>query len=257
MCRLLGIIANKEVDIEFSFGKFSPISKDNPDGWGIGWYQEGSPQVRKEPIQLSKSQEARSIVESVRSKVFILHIRKATKGCPKRENCHPFQFGNWLFAHNGTVEGIDALKNRLREDYRKAIKGETDSEVYFYWILQNIDEQGSVEAGIRKAIEFVRQIDHTGLNFLLTDGTTLYAYREAFSDPDYYSLYYLVRDPQPGSPVTLRSREVDVLLQSKSLNNERAVLVCSERLTEEDWKEISLRHLLAVSDDLSLRLEEI
>jgi len=39
MCRLLGLVANKPVDLEFSLVKFKEFASWNPDGWGIGWYE--------------------------------------------------------------------------------------------------------------------------------------------------------------------------------------------------------------------------
>lgn len=55
MCRLFGIIANREVDIEFSFHRadkpFKSFSENNPDGWGIGYYsKEGKPEVFKQGL---------------------------------------------------------------------------------------------------------------------------------------------------------------------------------------------------------------
>ena len=40
MCRLLGIIANKAVDLDFSMKKFKKFVKENHDCWGIGWYEK-------------------------------------------------------------------------------------------------------------------------------------------------------------------------------------------------------------------------
>ncbi len=58
MCRLLGLIANKTVDLEFSLTRFRKFAKDNPDGWGIGWYEEdGSAKVFKQGISADNSNE--------------------------------------------------------------------------------------------------------------------------------------------------------------------------------------------------------
>jgi len=50
MCRLLGIVANKPVDVEFSLWRFKEFSTYNPDGWDIGWYENNSPTVFKQGI---------------------------------------------------------------------------------------------------------------------------------------------------------------------------------------------------------------
>jgi len=255
VCRLFGLIANKRVDIHFSFSRFSELSQAHPDGWGIGWYESGFPCVRKEPLRASESKLVCSTLAGASSSVFVAHVRKATRGSRSRQNCHPFSWKNWLFAHNGSVDS-DALLQELDVDRRAAIQGETDSEVFFHWILQNIDREGSAERGIAEALSFVREHYHTGLNFLLSDGRTLYAYREAAKKKDYYSLYYLLRDPRRGL-ARLRSRELGVMLESKALNDERALLVCSEKLTEEDWRQIPMGCLLTAMGPGSFRLEKI
>ncbi len=51
MCRLIGVIANKPVDLEFSLERFKNFAKWNPDGWGIGWYEEkGTAKVFKQRL---------------------------------------------------------------------------------------------------------------------------------------------------------------------------------------------------------------
>ena len=168
-------------------------------------------------------------------------------------NCHPFQHGDWLFAHNGRIEPIDSLRAKLSDHYRRAVLGETDSEVFFYWILQNIDRcEGDAVAGIRVAVLGLEE--YTGLNFLLSDGERLLAYREAKSEEDYYSLYYLVRGPGTPGPEEMRSKEVGSLIHSRKLREEKAVLVSSERLTGEEWHAIELGYLLVVGAQVEPRL---
>jgi len=67
----------------------------------------------------------------------------------------------------------------------------------------------------------------------------------------------LVREPTDKGPLSLKSKETQMLLNTKSLNKEKAVLVCSEKLTEENWQEIPFGNLLVVEANLSLRLEKI
>ncbi len=60
-------------------------------------------------------------------------------------NCHPFQFGNWLFAHNGEIAGYNEepeIRERIRalvsERFDRHMLGETDSEVVFYVFLSRL-----------------------------------------------------------------------------------------------------------------------
>src|SRR3954451_17348713 len=115
-------------------------------------------------------------------------------------------------------------------------------------VQQNIEREGNVPAALRASLPAVR--DFTGLNFLLSDGKTLYAFRDASKRHEYYSLYFLVRDPLDGQLERFESTEVGTLLHSKSLRGEKAVLVCSERLTSEDWKPLELGHLLTIPESL-------
>ena len=259
MCRLLGVIANKEVDLRFSLLEgpktLKDLSEQHKDGWGLGWYEGGSPKVVKEPRKAAESPKYEQTSAEASSRIFVAHVRRATQGGNTPHNCHPFKWGRWLFAHNGTVNR-DQLLNLLNKEHRDAIRGETDSEVYFHWILQTIEHEGDVVNGIKVALRAVRNFRHSGLNFILSDGERLYAFREASQNCGYYSLYRLNRDPRQPGPIRLES-EVKVLLESKSLNNERAVLVCSEKLTQEEWLEIPLRHLLVVSSDLKTELVEM
>lgn len=257
MCRLFGLIANKEVDIRFSFIQASPsfqsLGQANPDGWGIGWYEKNKPVVKKDPIPAHVSDTALRVAENINSRIIVSHVRKATTGVRSKKNCHPFSSGDWLFAHNGCIDRNSLIKC-LEEPFKMAISGETDSEVYFLYILQNIKNEGDVIVGIKKAINEVRKYDHTGLNFILTDGISLYGYRDAISNINYYTLYYLKRVTYGKDPINFRSKELNTLLESKSLNHEKAVIICSERLTEEDWIEIPLRSLLIASRELEIKI---
>jgi glutamine amidotransferase len=255
MCRLFGLIANRPVDVGYSLTSGSTAFRDfatqNPDGWGIGWYQDGLPQVRREPLDAAASERFERHAHEV-STVFVSHLRRATTGVPSEVNCHPFPLGRWLFAHNGSLDR-ECLIGLLDPAHRQVLRGQTDSEVYGAWLLQSIEAASTPTDGIATALETVRADSHSGLNFILTDGETLYAYREASASPGYYSLWLLERDPRHRGPASMRSHETGVLLESKSLNDERAVLVCSERLTDEAWREIAPGTLVTVGAGLEVQ----
>ena len=251
MCRLLGVIANKPVDLEFSLRRFKKLATWNPDGWGIGWYQKGKSRVFKEGISAVESNKFPILSREVRSNIIIAHVRKGTEGEPSEKNSHPFGSQNWIFAHNGSINK-ECLLSYLSEEEKSELKGEVDSKVYFYWLLQCIGESKDVVKGIRKAINKIIESDYTGLNFLLSDGNSLYAFRYSKDSRNYYSLYKLRREPSTLEPVEYLSEETGLLIRSKSLKGEKAVLVSSEKLTEdEEWEEIGFGNLLVVNSDLT------
>jgi glutamine amidotransferase len=243
MCRLLGLIANKPVDLEFSLERFKLMAREHPHGWGMGWYEGGEAMIFKQEISaLDPESRLPHLSKSVRSSIILCHVRRASRGGVKEENSHPFRFDNWIFAHNGTVHR-EQLRRKLRGRYAERIAGETDSEVYFRWLLQCLEGEGRVEEGIGVAVEEARRSAKGALNFLLSDGEHLYALRCG------ESLYRLRREPGE----LCSSPETGALLRSKLLRGERAVLVCSERLTEEGWEEVGEGNLLRVGGDLRVR----
>lgn len=261
MCRLLGILANKPVDFEFSLvtglEPFQKLGEMNPDGWGIGYYVDDNPKSHKEPFSANRSKIFGSLAAQTYSKIFICHVRKATYGNKTLANCHPFLHNRWMFAHNGSIDR-EGLWYLLNNRHRELIQGDTDSEVYFHWIMQNVEASPSVAEGIRMALGAVCSRNHSGLNFLLSDGKNLFAYRDASQNSQYYSLYYLDRNPTRKGLLQYHSKEINALIKSKALRGERAILVCSEKLTEEKlWKEIPLGCLLIVDSELSIQLKSL
>ena len=121
MCRLLGMVASQPTDLEFSLERFKDFACDNPDGWGIGWYEEGLPKIFKQGISvLDSKSELAKFSKKVKSRIIIAHIREGTGAEPADRNSHPFIYKNWLFAHNGSVDRMHLL-SLLNEEYRQRI----------------------------------------------------------------------------------------------------------------------------------------
>ena len=89
MCRLLGIIANKPVDLEFSLERFKKFASWNPDGWGIGWYEGDEAKIFKQGISATaKGSKLPILSGNVKSKIIIVHVRKGTGAEPAERNFH-------------------------------------------------------------------------------------------------------------------------------------------------------------------------
>lgn len=254
MCRLFGLIANKEVDVKFSMleasNRFKKQGDYNPHGWGIGWYEGSKPQVEKHGENAFESKRFDELSKEVQSRIVIAHVRLASSGKKNtNENAHPFAYKNWLFAHNGTVN-----KNRifllLKEPYGGNFSSEPiDSEVYFRYLIQCIEEENDVETGVKKAVREVTK-DGNGANFLLSNGVNIYAFKYG------NTLRYLERDPEIFYPCF--SEETSALIEAKRLASEKAVLIATEKLTRtEDWKELSDGEILIVDNQLAIKKETV
>jgi predicted glutamine amidotransferase len=72
----------------------------------------------------------------------VAHVRAASVGEVSESNCHPFNFKNLLMAHNGGVEDFGKIKRHLREplsdELYNWIKGQTDSEHIFAYLLNHL-----------------------------------------------------------------------------------------------------------------------
>jgi glutamine amidotransferase len=85
----------------------------------------------------------------VSSETVVAHVRKATAGNLSLINSHPFQFGKWIFAHNGDIPGFaehrEELVSRIPPVMRRFSLGDTDSEVIFYLLLSRMSGRFDLE----------------------------------------------------------------------------------------------------------------
>ncbi len=176
------------------------VATTNGDGFGVGWYGEGSrPGTFHDTHPAWNNANLRHLAAHVRSPLFLAHVRAAT-GTPIQDtNCHPFVFEKWLFQHNGSVPDFRRLKRRILFDIEPQlfpyVQGSTDSEMLFFLALSfglQTDAQlameqvvGHVEslraeAGIQRPFTF---------RAVATDGERLFAVRYS-SDSDSPTLYH-------------------------------------------------------------------
>jgi glutamine amidotransferase len=151
MARMFGFIGNR-ADLGARILELSaPVLRVRRDptvplGWGIGFYQSGEVLLRRRPIDERELIDVAEVAESVRTDVMIGHVRRATVGALRTENTHPFRYRSWLFAQTGTIQGFERLRDRLLasqpEFLRRNVRGETDSELFFYLFLSFLHDAG-------------------------------------------------------------------------------------------------------------------
>ena len=167
------------------------LSETQPDGVGLGTFDaNGTPSVYRKPVAANRSQTFIADAHEVSSRTFLAHIRHATAGEPTIENTHPFEQHGRLFAHNGVLGDLPALRERLGA-HADLVRGSTDSELYFTLITKRIEEHdGDVAAGISHAArEIAAGLSLYSLNMLLTTATDIWALRY----PDTNELWILER----------------------------------------------------------------
>ena len=209
MGRLLGYMANRTdrlgdvLDEEHE--AIAPPADFRPDAWGIGFYQAGEVLHKKRPKLEEGPIDWESVARGVRSDAVVIHFRSATVGDFRADNTHPFRMRQWLFAHNGTVHGFNAIRERLLESLPdflgRNIRGSTDSEHVFHVFLSFLHDAGQLDhpdaedkvvlGAIRSTIALIdRHCAEVGapeatLNMILTNGAHMYTVSR--KGPVYYA----------------------------------------------------------------------
>ncbi len=212
----------------------------NADGFGIAWYGDRPEPGRFRDVLPAWSDcNLKSMARQIRSRLFLAHVRAATHGSTRRDNCHPFVCDTWSFMHNGQIDHFDRLRrsmeSMLDDEHFNARVGTTDSELLFLLALQFGMRERPL-AAMAEAIGFVEQlsIKLTGsvkvrFTAAFSDGHTLYAVRYAtdayaptlFAAPMGEGGHCLVSEPlnddtdawmeiPAGSAVTLSEKGIEV-----------------------------------------------
>jgi predicted glutamine amidotransferase len=174
----------------------------NGDGFGVGWYtaEDGTPPVLLRGVGPAWSDlNLREMARSVRSPLFLAHIRASTGTPVQQTNCHPFRFGRWLWQHNGAVRDFVKVKRDLLlavdPQFFPTIAGSTDSELMFHLAL-SFGLQTEPVAAVERMVGFVEATGRQhGVEYPIqmtvatTDGERLWAFRYS-SEGNSRSLYY-------------------------------------------------------------------
>lgn len=241
MCELFGISSNRVVGISFIWRGFRKRGRIHRDGWGVAWYLDGGlAGVVKEPRPAPESSIARLMLQGVRSRIIISHVRRASKGDISYVNTHPFVrrlWGrDWVFAHNGTVLGISEETGYRLEWYHPV--GETDSEYAFCYILEklsNLRNKG-LETLVTRLWGLADDIGSCGkFNFLLSNGEYLFAYMNRRG-----TLHYLLRHPPHQGLIKLIDEDYEVRLEELKAPDEYAAIIATRPLTDEEWRPMNL-----------------
>ncbi len=201
MCRLFGFRSVIPSQVHRSLvaadNALGAQSERHPDGWGVAYYIDGAPHVVKSADTALNDSLFHRVSGIVSSETVIAHVRKATQGEKTILNSHPFQFGRWIFAHNGDIPEFEEVRTTLQAQIaptlRRFVLGDTDSEVVFFMFLSELQRNGplgknftvdEVVEALRTTVARVRDICDTEarghrslLTLMVTNGSTLAATR--------------------------------------------------------------------------------
>ena len=251
MCRLFGMSAGPErakatfwlLDAPDSL---SVQSHREPDGTGLGWFDEHErPEISKQPLAAFGDREFATRAREVSSRTFIAHIRFASTGALELRNTHPFEQAGRLFAHNGVIEDLPRLEQRLGTSLT-LVEGDTDSERFFALITNEIAAAGGdVPGGIATACRWVAaNLPVLSINFVLSTATDLWALRY----PETHELYVLER--RPGDPLEHNSRFGSRVRSAHGAEHPLVTIASEPMDSDPGWRLLASGELLHVAGQL-------
>lgn len=207
MCRLFGFRSIFSSQVHSSL-----VSADNalvqqserhPDGWGVAYYLADTPHLIKSSSSAVSCQLFHKVSGVVSSQTVLAHLRSATIGPLDSINTHPFQYGRWVFAHNGNIKSFAKYRDELIAlvdlSLQKFVLGETDSELIFFILLSHMNKHSDIhlpwksmselETAVRQTVSDITAIvgeycavdnaenTETFLTFLMTDGNSMIAHQ--------------------------------------------------------------------------------
>jgi predicted glutamine amidotransferase len=257
MCRLFGMSGGPRA-VQATFWlldaphSLATQSRREPDGTGLGHFADsGRPCLDKQPIAAYEDRAFAEEARTVRSRTFVAHVRFGYAGGVATRNTQPFEQGGRLLAHQGLVEELPKLDERLGAD-RALVQGDTDSERVLALITKLADQNGgAVDRAIADAATWMaRNLPLYALNIVLITQEELWALRY----PDSDHLYVLEREP--GGPHGDRhadhaSASGRIRVRSHDLRETAAVVVASERMDEDPgWRLLEPGEMVHVDGSL-------
>jgi glutamine amidotransferase len=257
MCRLLGIAANEPTEFKIVLREaprsLAALSREHRDGWGIAVFDAAASrwQLDKGVVCACEDERFHRLAVGSRGEVLVSHIRQKTIGDTALVNTHPFACGQWIFAHNGTVNEVAWLRANTSQARLAEIQGDTDSELLFAWLLTRLDDAGVTDDPASPATDrAIGALARAGrerpgfgaFNFLLSDGSATYAHRFG------RSMFLLERSPDD-TVVSSRTTRDGTIVETPWSPSRSAVFVASERITDEPWQ--------SIDDGTLLRIERV
>ncbi len=266
MCRLYGFRASEATKVECTLvhaqnalmvqSQEDLAGGSHAHGWGVATYEDHLPEVERQAWAAYHGEHFRRAAARIYAPTVVGHVRRATVGAAKVENTHPFSHDRWSMIHNGTIPAFDEIRPILLDattgTHRDAIEGDTDSEHVFRYLLSLHDANPGRQLadvvcdGIVTIINWCRDVapdSPIGLNIIMTNGTEMvgtrygrtlhFVERAGVHDCEICGFPHVHHDPR---------------------RSYRAVVIASEPISHETWREVPDGSLWQVSDDFRLKI---
>ncbi len=274
MCRLFGFHSMLSLPVHHSLlaaeNALMRQSREHPDGWGIAWYEHGTPRIQHGTAAAFADEDFQRLSSTLAAPTLIAHVRQATVGAIRPENTHPFQCGRWVFAHNGDILGFAQLRPYLLEEvlphYRARIRGDTDSEHCFYLFLSHLEREADPEnpslddvmnalaVSMEQIVSWCRLVGaprRPSVNMLVSNGRMLAATRlgrALYLSTQKHRCSDFTRCSLPSKPCLDTHRPQAPVTH---------LMIASEPISDEDaWEAIDDNAIVGVNDHMRLTIRQ-
>lgn len=185
MCELFAACGKRKILLNEPLKTFFSHGETHPNGWGLATFHGEHVAVEKEPENASTSRYLKNRLRgAIEEDVCLAHIRRATVGEIKYDNCHPFVAQDntnrsWTLIHNGTIFKTERLNAYFRRQ-----KGSTDSERVLLYLVDQINaelERLDRDLSFDERFDVLETVvgdlsEGNKLNLIIFDGEYLYAH---------------------------------------------------------------------------------
>ena len=197
------------------------VGRLNADGWGVGWFvgESGKPGLLRGKQPIWSDENAETATGAIEAGVILGSVRGASPGLGiSVANTMPFMGEGCLFAHNGLIKPwagplARALRSRLSLAAEAALRGTTDSEVFFGLVQDRVRdgvEVGRALTDVIGTISVAAEAAGGGFsaNAIWADKSSIVAARWARPEPA-PSLFLLRHDDRWREGVLIASEPLD------------------------------------------------
>ena len=225
----------------------------NADGFGIGWYPEHNDETPGTFVSIEPAWSNRNLTQlanKILTRHFFAHVRDASVGMPVAlSNCHPFQYGPYLWMHNGRLDQFNSFRrlilNDLSDQAFDFIQGNTDSEYAFAMFLDEINFAADVsESQLKQAmVNTIKKI----MQYRKIAGADTNAFINFAVSNGKYSIFTRFATKSDVRPASLFYQHVNdtVIVSSEPLEHHR-----------ENWVKVERSSLLSVSPN-QINIEDL
>ncbi len=188
MCELFGTTSKKARRLNGLLKEFFDHGIVHKDGWGIAFFDSGAPRRERGVEAAPESARVKELLaDDLCSSGLLAHIRYASCGVRRVENCHPFVLSDasgrfWTLVHNGVLVAGPRV-----DRFKDAQPGDTDSERVLYCLVDAINRRTEQSGRALTDGERFDALDETiceiskdnPLNLLFYDGDVLYVHRNS------------------------------------------------------------------------------